>query len=396
MSVVTFHCPRCPLGPDPPGEAIELPCTGRVTPGLLLEAIVAGADGVLVMGRHQDTCVFREGDDRARAAVRQARAALQLADLGDFPLRFRTPPAGLEAPRRCLDSFVAELDATERRCGLPSPPPHHALPDGRADRALALGWWLVTRGARPTSAVSPAERGETPDIAAPGVELDCAQVALLDLLCSSWTAPHRVGAVAGLAARLCESLGVAVSHRGTESASEAAGPGTRAGSSAHAQPDRSKSPRRLVVGGWQPPSLPGDLRPAAGPAFEAWLVQHLDALKLPPLPSIVAADPSDKLAAELLAALAERAPLKVHWLRLRSPDGTNRPVPRGLALGQRERTQLEQAVLRAQADGASQIVVADPLLFVQLAILLRRGSWQRTLMQVTPALQLLLPGEATP
>ena len=394
MSTVTFCCPRCPLGAAPPGIVLELPCTGRVSPALLLEAVASGAGGVLVMGRDQGTCPHGEGDDRARVTVRQVRSVLALVGLEQYPLEFVTPGAGGDAPRAVLEEFERRVQTR------PSPGPRlpaqarSELPPGRLDRALALAW-SMTEGQAFGGAPN-GHRGCTPAALTPGksqaaatVELQATHLGILDLLTSPWTAPVSVGVGLEHALALCRALGV--EPKVLRSLAKPGAPAT----GLPARADSTSAPVRLLVGGWAacaqaPQGLPSEALP-----FERWIVERIDRLPLPPVPEIVAAGRGDTLAVELLTALADRVPLQVHWLEPAGASGRNDgAVPTRFQMGPVTRTHLEAELLRAADAGAQRVVLADARRLAQLQILLRRGAWQRTLLPVSSALQLLLPGEA--
>jgi F420-non-reducing hydrogenase iron-sulfur subunit len=62
-------------------------CSGRVTPGFILEAFRLGADGVLVTGCHPGDCHYISGNENAVVTVE--KAARLLALLGIEPERLR-------------------------------------------------------------------------------------------------------------------------------------------------------------------------------------------------------------------------------------------------------------------------------------------------------------------
>jgi coenzyme F420-reducing hydrogenase delta subunit len=76
--VVAFLCNWCSYAgadkagmnqlPVPPElSVIRVMCSGRVEPGLLLEAFRKGADGVMVLACHPGDCHYKEGNLRAYA-----------------------------------------------------------------------------------------------------------------------------------------------------------------------------------------------------------------------------------------------------------------------------------------------------------------------------------------
>lgn len=108
---VVFACARSNLGSALPTgvELFELPCTGRVSLPLLLGAFATGADGVLVLGRHESTCRFSGAEESARERVARASLLLGLVGISPERLRFVEPEPGPAGPRAALDVFVAAL-----------------------------------------------------------------------------------------------------------------------------------------------------------------------------------------------------------------------------------------------------------------------------------------------
>ncbi|MBI4957703.1 MAG: hydrogenase iron-sulfur subunit [Myxococcales bacterium] len=91
-------------------RTVRLMCTGRVEPSLVLEAFVAGADGVLIMGCHPGGCHYKEQNYRA---VQRQRILLRLLDqCGVEPARCRFDHVSAAESARYLelvDDFVAAL-----------------------------------------------------------------------------------------------------------------------------------------------------------------------------------------------------------------------------------------------------------------------------------------------
>jgi coenzyme F420-reducing hydrogenase delta subunit len=102
--IVGFLCRWCAYeGADAAGRArlsipeglgvIRVPCSGRVAPGLVLEAFSRGADGVLILGCRPGECHYRDGNSRAAARVALLRSVLE--------------PLGVEPGRLVLDWVAA-------------------------------------------------------------------------------------------------------------------------------------------------------------------------------------------------------------------------------------------------------------------------------------------------
>jgi F420-non-reducing hydrogenase iron-sulfur subunit len=68
-------------------KQIKIPCTGRLSPHLLLNAIQGGTDGVLICGCRPEKCHFREGNLGARRLLDEF--VRFLAYLGMEPERVR-------------------------------------------------------------------------------------------------------------------------------------------------------------------------------------------------------------------------------------------------------------------------------------------------------------------
>ncbi len=56
---------------------VRVLCTGRISPELILQALLMGADGVLVMGCHPGECHRTDGNLKALARVALVRRLLQ-------------------------------------------------------------------------------------------------------------------------------------------------------------------------------------------------------------------------------------------------------------------------------------------------------------------------------
>ena len=96
--IVTFLCNFCSYeGADRSGSAkLESPsnirvirtmCSGRVEPEMIIEALVKGADGVLVLGCHPGDCHFKEGN--YKTLRRDSLLSKMISDFGIEPERVR-------------------------------------------------------------------------------------------------------------------------------------------------------------------------------------------------------------------------------------------------------------------------------------------------------------------
>lgn len=68
-------------------RVMQVPCSGRVDPGLVVHAFEQGADGVLVAGCHPGDCHYGEGNYQALGRIELLRSLL--GDLGVAPARLR-------------------------------------------------------------------------------------------------------------------------------------------------------------------------------------------------------------------------------------------------------------------------------------------------------------------
>ncbi len=122
--IIAFLCHWCACeGADAAGRArldvpanlraIRIPCSGRISPGLVLEAFTRGADGVLILGCRPGECHYRDGNSRAMARVVLLRRVM--APLGIEPERL-----GLEWVAAGEGERFAQvvLDMVERLCRL--------------------------------------------------------------------------------------------------------------------------------------------------------------------------------------------------------------------------------------------------------------------------------------
>jgi F420-non-reducing hydrogenase iron-sulfur subunit len=96
--IIAFACNWCSYaGADlagvsriqypPTTRVIRVMCSGRVSPTFILEALRAGADGVLVTGCHPGDCHYISGNEKAIHNVEMAHSLIGL--LGIEPERLR-------------------------------------------------------------------------------------------------------------------------------------------------------------------------------------------------------------------------------------------------------------------------------------------------------------------
>ena len=69
-------------------RVLEVPCSGRINPLLLLSTLQHGADGLLVVGCEPGHCHYKEGNYLARRKFATLRSFLQHLGLGEERVRF--------------------------------------------------------------------------------------------------------------------------------------------------------------------------------------------------------------------------------------------------------------------------------------------------------------------
>jgi len=119
--IITFLCTWCSYtGADTAGiarlkspanlRAIRVPCSGRVSPEIIMRTFDQGADGVLVLGCHVGECHYDTGNHRAAKRVPIVRALMTFAGLEQERLRLDWVSAS-EGERfsRIANEFVEEV-----------------------------------------------------------------------------------------------------------------------------------------------------------------------------------------------------------------------------------------------------------------------------------------------
>lgn len=128
-SIVAFCCRECAYAaadasanartPLPPSVRLVLvPCTGRVSPLHLIEALSGGADGAMVAGCLEGQCHYREGNLNALDRVLFAQRLLAAVGVEPERVRMFTMSAGepgkFVAAVREMDRAVTALPALVR------------------------------------------------------------------------------------------------------------------------------------------------------------------------------------------------------------------------------------------------------------------------------------------
>lgn len=124
-TIVAFCCRECAYAaadaaanartPLPPTVRLVLvPCTGRVSPLHMLEALAEGADGAMLAGCLEGQCHYREGNFNAIDRVKFVQRMLDSVGVEPERVRMFTMSAG-EPPK--FVAAVREMDRTI--CALP-------------------------------------------------------------------------------------------------------------------------------------------------------------------------------------------------------------------------------------------------------------------------------------
>jgi coenzyme F420-reducing hydrogenase delta subunit len=342
---VVFACERSALAGLP--GLVTLPCTGRVSVPLLLGAVARGADGVLVLGRHQPTCRLRGAEEPTKERVRRAALALELVGLqGLQRLAFVEPAPGPDGPREAVAAFVERLSPSPLR----DPPPEELLGAEGLDTALGLLRWLSRRPELTRDGQAWLERRGLPAAAPGGPALVAGDLPLLDLLAGELLRPLSLPDVAGAAVAVLTRLG-------------AGGVGLRLGPPEEEEEEEAPLALDDVLRGW------GSTLPRPGAPLE---VAYLDG------------DPATR---ELIVALGHR-PLDA------GVDPLHASTSFSLSPGGRLAA---ERVLQFVADrGSRTLLVRDPVQLCRWAILTRQGTWRssrpRPLLGIQLAARSLAPG----
>ncbi|MHC4660744.1 MAG: hydrogenase iron-sulfur subunit [Planctomycetota bacterium] len=73
------------------GEIFSVRCTGSIRPDLIYRAFTRGAQGVLIIGCHEDECHFVTGNDVARNTVEHVKEVLRRANIDPRRVRLELP-----------------------------------------------------------------------------------------------------------------------------------------------------------------------------------------------------------------------------------------------------------------------------------------------------------------
>ena len=95
-------------------EMVELPCAGKLDAELIMEALIKGADGVMVLGCHPGNCKSEKGSIFARRRVEEVRRMLETTGIEKERVQFGTLAANMGSAFRKL---TTEMSGTIRELG---------------------------------------------------------------------------------------------------------------------------------------------------------------------------------------------------------------------------------------------------------------------------------------
>ncbi len=85
---------RARLEIPPQVQAVRVMCSGQVSPGMVLKAFEAGADGVIVLGCQPGDCHYKEGNRHALKRMALLQAVLEPTHIRPQRLRLDWVSAG--------------------------------------------------------------------------------------------------------------------------------------------------------------------------------------------------------------------------------------------------------------------------------------------------------------
>jgi F420-non-reducing hydrogenase iron-sulfur subunit len=95
-------------------KLIKVPCSGRISPLFLLNAIQGGVDGILINGCVPGKCHFKEGNLAAHRRLNEFRRLLTFLGMEQDRVRFAWIDVG---ERGRIRRELADLEATLRELG---------------------------------------------------------------------------------------------------------------------------------------------------------------------------------------------------------------------------------------------------------------------------------------
>ncbi len=361
--IAVMACPRNDLESKTlagGAQLLSVPCTGRVSSSLLLDAVVHGAKGVLVLGRHQETCRLNGAEDPAALRVKRVSEALSMVGYGGERVAFQLPDPGPEGPQRA----VAEFARTIEGLGAPAiagPPSAEPRPVEGLDTDLELLAWLSSRPElKPDGSRWLAEHG-LPAAIPGGVAFLPGALPYISVLADPLLDPLSLPEVLRSALATLAALGLP-------------DPGIVVGGLGH--PATHHAPLfegaslvvTLCAGGAEALTKLG----VEAKTLDQLLLAGAGKLPRPPVAAPVACDGSTE-AVQMIEALGYAA-----------VDVGADPLPDRATISPVERERAEQRMLEAERKGASALLVSGPRALVYQAMITRRGTWRSS--RVVPVL----------
>ncbi|MFH0902451.1 MAG: hydrogenase iron-sulfur subunit [Pseudomonadota bacterium] len=358
--VVVFACPRSNLGQSklPEGTHLhEVPCTGRVSVALLLAALARGADGVLVLGRHQESCRLRGAEDLAKDRARRANRAVRLVGLGSGRIRFRVAEPGPTGPQQTVEEYASAIESLGQCPLAHAAPPSLSTKETLATSVGILRWMLDQQTARPDGTFWLEENGQdepSPDVAL----LAAGSMALLDTIAADLFKPISIGAAVGTATSTLTSLGISSVGVWLGSVNTKRAGVLREVPAVYTFCEEDTD--NLLEAGVKAASL------------HELLSVHSAELPEPPVAAPVGCDGS-KEQTSLLESLGYR------------PQDLGRdPLSDGLSISPEQRVKAENRLAEAERRGAPAILTMTPTSLAAWAMITRQGTWRSS--RVLPVL----------
>ncbi len=347
--VSVLACGRADLGRSEPPESVEvteLPCTGRVSVPLLLAGLARGSEGVLVLGRHQESCRLNGAEDPVRRRVRRAREALRLVGLDAERIHFAVPDPGPGGPPRAVRDFAASVEALGAS---PVREPAQLLADEGLDTGLALLDWLAEHGGGASGGEAWLESRALAPASPGGPALFPGALPRVSVLAGSLLAPVRIPDVLQMALASLARVGVE-------------GAGLRIGSL-----DDASAVYTLSA---------DDARALAKAGIDAT-----------PLDELLLERGREHAGGESRPVACDGSPTAVKLIETfghRPVDVGPDPLPERFAFSPVERLRAEERLQLAEREGATALLVLDPLALVRQALITRDGTWRSS--RVLPVL----------
>jgi bidirectional [NiFe] hydrogenase diaphorase subunit len=351
LGAIVMGCARTGLELEPADDTtlLSVPCSGRISVPLLLASVASGAEGMLVLGRQQQTCRQDGAEDPARARVHQAREVLAIAGLGADRVAFEVPEPGADGPPAAVAAFRSRL----AKLG-PNPLPelpHDRIETEGLDTTLRLLHWLATDGPEQRWGPWFADR-DLPAARPGGAALVGALMPWLDVLGQALLPPLSPRDVLRSALATLARLGI-------DAGLHVACPG-------------GLTPTILeTLGGFAPVLTLSSAEAATmrrhgvdARSLDELLLVHADQLGHPGGDRPVGCDGSDEQAS-LLRALGFE-PIDV------GPD----PLPDAFAFSPVARKAAEDRLAAAERGGARAILAPTPRALARFALITREGTWR--------------------